>query len=57
MTGYVIPCYSFDILDLAFLRCLQDIEVHTTLLLLQTLVNSKAFHVNCNNANLKTGAR
>ena len=57
MTGYEIPCYSFDMLDPAFLRCLQDIEVPKTLLSLQTLVNSKAFHVNCNNANLKTGAR
>ena len=27
MKGYEIPCYSFDMLDPAFLRCLQDIEI------------------------------
>ena len=27
MTGYEIPCYSFDMLDPAFLHCLQDIGV------------------------------
>ena len=27
MKGYEIPCYSFDMLDTAVLRCLQDIEI------------------------------
>ena len=61
MTGYEIPCYSFDILDPAFLPCLCKILKLLLKLpysgIVAKIVNSKAFHVNCNNANLKTGAR
>ena len=61
MTGYEIPWYSLDMLDPAFLRCLQDIAKFLLQLpysgSVACISQLQALSVNYNNANLKTGAR
>ena len=63
MTGYEIPCFSFDMLDPAFLRCLQDIEVpvkassYPTLVVLHAKSIQALSYVNYSNANPETEAR
>ena len=59
MTGYEILCYSFDMLDQLFgVACrIFLLKLYATLVVLHASVNSKPFHVNYNNTNLKTEAR